>query len=190
MEMGKLTKYEREDIARRAVAGAFEQREAELAVAADALAREAYNVIVPLAEQKLAAKLPANWLRRDNCLRYNVGGQDITLCVEGEGFLVPYRAAGSSEGSYSCNRQGVIPHGELCDRIQAHAILADQTKNEKRAAYRATLAMLESIGTTTKLHEVWPQGAPFYSPLASKPAGLPAVRVNEVNAMLGLAEAA
>lgn len=189
--MAKLTKYSREAIARRAVAHAFDPRQAELAKLEDALAREAYNLIFPDAEQKLVSKVPSNWFRLDACLQFNVGGQRITLNVEGDGLPVPYRMKGDRSGSYNCHIIGVIEHGELCDRIQAHAQLVDTVKSERRQALRATEAMLEAVTTTGKLKEVWPQGEQFYADYEDRPApALPAVRVDEINAILGLAEAA
>lgn len=189
--MAKLTKYSREAIARRAVAHAFDPRQEALAEAEDALAREAYNTIFPAPEQALVAKVPSNWFRLDACLQFNVGGQRITLNVKGDGLPVPYRASGMEYGGYHCNQIGVIEHGELCDRIQTHAALVDTVKSERRTALRATEKMLEAVTTTGKLKEVWPQGEQFYAEYEDRPApALPAVRVDEINNMLGLVEAA
>lgn len=189
--MAKLTKYSREAIARRAVAHAFDPRQEELAVAEDALAREAYNVLFPAAEQALVAKVPSNWFRLDACLQFNVGGQRITLNVKGDGLPVPYRMKGSEYSGYHCHQLGVIEHGDLCDRIQAHAVLVDTVRQERRQAQRATEQMLDAVTTTGKLKEVWPQGEQFYADYEDRPApSLPAVRVDEVNALLGLKQAA
>jgi len=186
--MAKLTKYSREAIARRAVAHAFDPRQAELAKTEGALAREAYSTLFPSTELALVAAVPSNWVRLDACLQFNVGGQSIRLNVEGEGLPVPYRMKGSEYGSYGCHQLGVIEHGDLCDRIQAHAQLVDAVKNERRAALRATENMLEAVTTTGKLKEVWPQGEQFYAEYDDRPAvSLPAVRVDEINALLGLA---
>jgi hypothetical protein len=185
--MGRLTTAARQVIAERAVRHAFAEREAALKKAEDLLAREAFDAVVPVAEQKLAKKLPEYWLRRDDCLRFNAGGYDVTLSVIGEGLPVPYAPDGS-RGGYSCNRLGNIPHGDLCDRIQAHVKASDEIKLERRSAYKATLAMLEAIQTTNKLREVWPEGEQFFLDYADAVApSLPAIRVSEVNALLGLA---
>jgi len=189
--MAKLTKYSREAIARRAVAHAFDGRKAELDAAEDALAREAYNTVIPEAEQKLALKLPSNWLRLDACLQFNVGGQRITLRVSGDGLPVPYRMKGSEYGTYGCHQLGVIEHGDLCDRIQKHAQAVETLKEERYTALRATEEMLNAVTTTGKLKEVWPQGEQFYADYEDRPApSLPTVRVDDVNALLGLKEAA
>lgn len=189
--MAKLTRYFREAIARRAVSHAFDPRQADLAVAEDMLAREAYNLIFPAKEQALVATVPTNWFRLDACLQFNVGGQRITLNVAGDGLPVPYRMKGNDSGTYNCHVVGVIEHGELCDRIQAHAQLVETVKSERRAALRATENMLNAVTTTGKLKEAWPQGEQFYADYEDAPApSLPAVRVDEINAILGLAQAA
>lgn len=189
--MPKLTKYSRERIADRAVAHAFDPRQNTEAEAEDALAREAYATLFSKTELKAAEALPANWLRKDKCLRFNVGSQDITLKVLDEGLLVPYRPKDSESGGYYCHRLGVIPHGELADRIQAHAREVDNTKNDRNAAYRSIAAMLDAVTTTGKLKEVWPEGAQFYADFEDRPTpSLPAVRVDEINALLGLSAAA
>lgn len=185
--MAKLTKYSREAIARRAVAHSFDPRQAELKIAEDRLAREAYATLFSDAELAIVATLPEGWVRLDACLQFNVGGQRITLDVSGDGLPVPYRPRGSENGGYYCHQLGVIEHGDLCDRIQKHAQTVDTVKSERRAALRATEQMLGAVTTTGKLKEIWPQGAQFYAEYEDKPpVHLPAVRVDEVNAALGL----
>lgn len=185
--MPKLTKYSREAIARRAVAHAFDAKQEAIFANEDALAREAYALTFPAEELALVSTVPDNWFRLDACLRFNVGGQQIVLRLIGDGLPVPYRRLNEEYGSYGCNILGVIEHGDLCDRIQKHAQHAETVKNERRAALRATEAMLDAVTTTGKLKEIWPEGEPFYAQYDDKPApSLPAVRVDEINALLGL----
>lgn len=182
----KLTNFARTCIARRAVEESFGVRKAALEAEADALGREAYDLLYPTTERKLVEKLPSNWVRRDACLRFNVGGHDIVLNLIGEGVPVPYRAKGGDSG-YGCNRLGVIEPGDLCDRIQAHAITVEKYRDDRRAAERATRQMLDAVTTTGKLKEVWPEGEPFYADYQDKPvSSLPTVRIQEINQMLGL----
>lgn len=193
MEVGsvKLTNFSREAIAKRAVEHSFAAREEAMASESDALAREAYDTLFPLAEQKLVAKIPENWVRLDQCLQFNVGGQAIRLDVKGPGLPVPYKSKTGDSLGYGCNRLGVIEPGDLCDRIQAHALAKHKLTEEKRAALRATQSMLEAVTTVGKLAEVWPEGKDFYIQYVDRPAPqLPAVRVQEINQLLGLAEAA
>lgn len=185
--MPKLTKYSREAIARRAVGHAFDPKQEAVLVAEDALAREAYALTFSEAELALVRAVPDNWFRLDECLRFNVGGQQIVLRVIGDGLPVPYRRLNDDYGGYGCNILGVIEHGDLCDRIQKHAQHAETVKSERRAALRATEAMLDAVTTTGKLKEIWPEGELFYAQYDDKPApNLPAIRVDEINALLGL----
>lgn len=182
----KLTNYSRDSIAKRAVEHSFAAQVAALEAEADALGREAYDLLYPATELKLVSKLPENWFRRDACLRFNVGGRDIVLNVS-SGLPVPYGPKGSS-GGYGCNRLGVIEPGELCDRIQAHAVAFEKHREDRRAAERATRQMLGAVSTVGKLEEVWPEGKPFYANYLDKSVPqLPAIRAQEINQMLGLA---
>lgn len=187
----RLTNDVRDGIAYTAITQSFAARVAAFDAAEDALAREAYNSLFPAAEQKLVAKVPENWFRLDACLRFNVGGQRIDISVSGEGLPVPYKQRGTTGGGYHCNQLGVIPLGDLCDRIQEHAAAKERFKEERRAAERAVKAMLNSVTTISKLKKVWPEGAPFYAQIeGATVVSLPAIRATEVNAMLGLSIAA
>lgn len=190
--MPKLTKWNRESIASRAVAHTYDPRKVALAKAEDALAREAYAFLFPKAETNLVAAVPENWIRRDTCLRLNAGGERITLVLIGDGLPVPYRPkGGDGDYGYSCNQLGTIPHGDLCDRIQAHARAVEALKEQRRDALRKVTTMLESVTTTSKLKEIWPEGEQFYSYLEPAPGpAVPAVRVDEINTLLGLSVAA
>ncbi len=189
-KMAKLTNYMRETIANLAVAHTFDPRKAALDKAEDALAREAYASIYPEAELKKVNALPGNWFRPDACLRFNVGGLTIRLNVIGGGLPVPYRAKGEKQGGFHCNQLGVIPHGDLCDRIQAHATACEKYKEERTAAAKACAVMLSRVTTTAKLSEAWPEGEQFFKKFHDEPkAALPMVRVDEVNSLLGLAAA-
>ncbi len=189
--MTRLTKYEREAIAAKAVAHAFDPKKVAIETTEDALGREAYAVVIPASESAAAAKMPTNWFRLDKCLRFNVGGQSISLSLSGEGLPVPYQAKGEEYGSYHCGRLGTILPGDLCDRIQAHAQAKEDYRNQRGAAYRSVFALVASVTTIKRLREIWPEGEAFFKGYdESAPSNLPAVRTDEVNAMLGLALAA
>ena len=179
--MSRLTNYTREAISSAAIKAAFTPRENDFSADEDALAREAYAAVYPADEVKKAMSLPENWLRRDPCLYFNVNGLLIELCTTDNHLPVPYR----------CHRsQGSIPEGDLAERITAHAMAKEALRDEKRSARIKLDAMLSSISTVKKLQEVWPEGAQFYAKFAEKPAALPpAIRVEDVNAALGLESA-
>lgn len=186
--MTRLTKDLRQSIANAAVAHSFDPKADAHKVAEDALAREAYAHVIPASEVAAAEAMPSNWYRRDACLRFNAGGYTVRLNLIGDGLPVPYQAKGEAYGGYHCAVLGSIPPGDLCDRIQAHAQDGEQLKAERRKAYQAVFAMLEGVSTLKRLAEVWPDGEQFYKRYAETPAAsLPAVRVDEINAMLGIA---
>ena len=182
----RLTNDLRETIASQAVAHAFDPRRAALAKQEEALAEEAYNHVFPESERKLIAKIPSNWVRFDQCLRFNVAGLTVNLNAAGEGFPVPYQINGHR--GYSCHRLGTIEAGDLADRIQAHAKAVEDMRSERRVALKQIGAMLAKITTLKRLREIWPEGAQFYAKWEAAPAQtLPTIRVDEINAMLGLA---
>ena len=188
----RLTNFDREDIRDRALKAAFETRNVDLAHREHALAKEAYEAVIPADERAKAAKLPENWLRRDPCLGFNVAGATVRLETGGEGFPVPFAPKGTQKGSYDChNRLGVIPAGDLADRIMSLMADKEMLKEERRKARSALQAMLASINTTSKLGETWPEGRPFFGHLeaARDKAAVPSVRVAEVNNLLGIPEA-
>lgn len=182
----RLTNDLRETIALQAVAHAFDPRIAALAKAEEGLAEEAYNHVFPESERKMIAKVPRNWVRFDQNLRFNVAGLTINLTAAGEGFPVPYSINGYR--GYSCHKLGTIEAGDLATRIQAHAKALEDLKSERRVALRHMQAMLAKITTLKRLREIWPEGAQFYAKWEAVPAQtLPTIRVDEINAMLGLA---
>lgn len=186
--MTRLTKDLRQAIANAAVAHAFESKLEALKATEDALAREAYAFVIPASEIEAAANMPANWFRLDACLRFNVGGYTVRLQMVGDGLPVPYRAKNEEYGGYHCGNLGTIPPGDLCDRIRAHADATEAYKAERRTAYAATIGLLDGVSTLKRLAEVWPAGERFYKRYDDAvPASLPAVRISEVNAMLGIA---
>lgn len=184
--MTKLTNWIREGIAKRAVAASFDPRNQMLLAAEDALAREAYTVAFTKQELAAVAKIPANWVRLDACLRFNVAGLTITLDLIGEGLPVPYKVKGSEYGGWGCKPLVAIPHGDLADRVQAHANDKEDYKRQRRDALAKVEALLGSVSTLKQLADIWPEGAPFYSVLSERPVLPPAIRVDEINAALGL----
>lgn len=183
----RLTNYTREAIAEAALKAAFEPKKQALLTAEDALAREAYAAVFTPDEVKKAKALPANWLRRDPCLHFNVNGLRIELCTIEQHLPVPYQSK-SGERGYGCHRQqGSISAGDLADRITAHAMAKEKLRDEKRDASNKLSAMLSSISTMNKLKETWPEGEQFYAQFMQVAAPLPpAIRVDEINSALGL----
>lgn len=188
--MSKLTNSTREAIARAAIAFAFDPKEKALAKAEDALAREAHALLFPKKIIDAAKSLPAGWTRKISSLNYNVGGQKIELKAS-ESLHVPALDKSNNDAGRSYYIVGAIQPGDLCDRIQGHAQTKEKLRDEKKIAQRQIEAMLAKVTTVKKLAEAWPEGEPFYSKYLDQPAPqVPALRVDEINAMLGLPDEA
>ena len=186
--MTRLTNDMRSAITSAAVAHGFDARQEAFAAVEDSLAREAYAYVFTEAEIKAVGKVPENWFRVDSCLRFNVGGLTIQLSTIDAGLPVPFKTKHEEYGGYHCHILGVIMPGDLCDRIQSHAQNKDELKKARRAAHGSVQNMLYGVSTMKRLREVWPEGAAFYAAFETGAVpGLPAVRVDEINAALGLA---
>lgn len=185
----RLTNDYRKAIARAALTAAFEAREKAFEEAEDALAREAYAAAYPANVRTLAMTIPANWLRRDNCLRFTAHGMAFTLRTMRDHLPVPYRVGGSS--GYGCHSSHAALDGDLADRVRDHAVAKEHLRGEHESAERKLMAMLSSVQTFGKLKDIWPEGVAFYQRWldAPAPAGLPTIRVDEINAALGLVSA-
>lgn len=176
----KITNYMREKIRDAAVTAGFAERTEKLAIAEDQIARKVYSYLMDAKVVAIAETLPAEWVARTTAIRVNAGGYNATLQML-EQRVVPYGT------SYRYDRLGDIKHGPLCDEIQTHVNLVKDLTAEKEKAKRATYQMLSGISTIGKLEEVWPEGAAFYAEYkTAPPVQLPAIRTDEVNAMLGL----
>jgi len=181
----KLTNEMRDTIVAKAIAAAFDQRERDFAVAEDGLAREAYAQVYPAEVLKLANALPSNWLQYDICINYTASGMRFTLRTVTNHLRVPYTVSGTSS-RYCHNSHGELV-GELADRVVAHATAKDKADQEKKQVKRQLQTMLSSITTLAKLKETWPEGASAYAHLSeNKPYLPPAIRTDEINALLGL----
>lgn len=181
--MARLTNWDRDSIISAAVKAAFKAREDAHAVEANALACEAYDFLFLPTERKALLKVPSKWLLMDDEVRLNVGGQTIYLKMT-EARAIP------SGSRYSTI--GAIPHGDLCERIQAHALAGEKLKESRQEAKAKTKALVYSVNTLAQLQDIWPDGAEFYAFLLSKDTkpAIPALRVEEVNKALGLPLAA
>lgn len=177
--MTRMTKDLRESIARKAVETQFKPRHDALKVEEHKLGMEMYNATFPADIQKQLKKIPDGWLRMDGCLRFNCGGYDLRFTVS-PAVPVPY--------STHCARLAAVT-GDLAERGQAHANALKDFREQYEAAYRALLRMLESVGSVKALQKAWPDGIEFYKNYltAAPGAAVPALRVEEVNKMLGLA---
>jgi hypothetical protein len=172
----RLTDSLRREIAERAAAFAFDPKYTANATEEHTLADRVYRTVISEDVLRRVLALPEGWTLIASQIAVNANGQQITLNFGGDKKMpVPYNV-----------RRHPVEPGELCDAIQANAAAYETLKEQRKAAYRATLAMLSAVNTLKQLEEAWPDGAPFYTDLETSPSNLPAVRVDEINALLGL----
>lgn len=176
----RLTNFDRDEIRDRAVKASFDPRKADLDRTEDRLAREAYALVFSAQLRKQVAALPEKWAQRDSCLRFNVGGMDARLTVlDAKGLPVPV--------SYHCSSLGSVTDEALIAAVRSHMDAKETFKEERSRAYSSLRAMLRELNTLRSLVDAWPQGYPFYAHLNKPtPVRVPALRVSELNAMLGL----
>lgn len=179
MSTSKLTNMIRDQIIGKAIAATFDKEHQEISVAKAELAERCYNHIVPLDVRKLIAKLPEGWLRLDKCLRFHINGLYISL-GHPKGLPVKY--------SNGCGVVGSIVDDVLRDDVIELNKREEAFNASKSKAYKALQQMIYGITTFKQLKATWPEGEKFYSSLQPKTesSNLPAIMVDDVNAMLGL----
>ncbi|WP_420959336.1 Nmad5 family putative nucleotide modification protein [Brucella sp. IR073] len=184
--MSRITKYTRDAIASSAIAFAFDPKEKALKQIEHELAREVHAYLFPKDIIHIARSLPKGWIRHISTLKLNAAGHAIDVAA-GEELPVPATDKnGNTAGSYGY-LTGAIPPGDLADRLQGHAQVKEKLRDERKSARRQLDAMLAEITTIKKLAEAWPEGEPFYSKYLEREAPqVPALRVDEINEMLGL----
>ena len=178
-----LTNAIRDEIIKDVISKEFAKEEARLKKQEHVIGMKCYDKVYPKKERDLAAALPKGWIHLDSCLRFNVAGMQMTFVVSQE---VPVR----SENGH-CARLGDI----ACDDIKQLALDLHHEKEqlgEKKSDLRLKLrVVLYSVNTYKRLTEAWPEGKKYYERF--KPKGensmLPAIRVSELNAALGLKNA-
>lgn len=180
--MSKITKDLRERISMKAVKSTFEPQAAELKKRENKLAIEAYNHIFPKKVRDLIAQVPKDWLRHCDCLRFNAGGWNVTLCAGKE---MPTPA------NNGCGMLGSLT-GEIAEKVQAYSQEKKKLDEDWRSANHKMYGFLEQFTTFKKLEEAWPEGKKFYAEYnADRPsANVPAVITKEINAMLGIKDKA
>lgn len=177
----------RKDILARAMGEtnkAFQKRIDDIKKRENLIAIRCYNSVFSAADRTKANAMTEDWLRDDDCLRFNVNGMHISLDAK-EPVRVPSRQ------SY-CHQLGVIT-GELADQVM-EVVNTKEKMREEHAQIRAKLdALLDSCTTTRLLETTWPKGKPFYGYLIDaekeEKAGLPAVLISDINKALHLDDA-
>lgn len=184
----RLTKIDREDIMARVLSDVLnkvgKEREA-VKKEEQHIAELAYDLVFSKELRMAVAKVEKihkGFTRHDNCLRFSFRGMQAMLRLGDKhpGLPVPY------DRGY-CQNQGIITDETLIARWQAYEGEKKATEERFGQARAALWALLERAKTLAELEDSWPEGKAFYGHLKPKEkAQLPAVRVDEVNRLLGL----
>lgn len=175
----RINKGHIDTIVSRALANSFEKRFAAQTKEENALAVKAYNSIFPADLRKKVSSLPKEWFRRCSCLRFTVNGQYHTLNAAEE-LPSPFNSHCGNIGSLT----GDIGESVVEFYNKKQDLIKDRTQAENKLR-----SMLSNVSTFAKLLELWPEGKPFYLDLDEDgkiKGGLPAIRFDDVNAILGL----
>lgn len=178
----RLTNMDREGVVERAINHAFGARAAALEAEENRIGMAAYDIAVPKAERQAAAKLSERWLRTDGCLKFRFDFRKVTLHVSPK-VLVPSR-------SYSCEDLGLVQDVELIAAYEKLQADRGTLKADRERAETGLKALIGRVSTLRQLRETWPEGETFYAHLKPRDeASVPAVMVDDLNRMLGLAAA-
>lgn len=178
----RMNKGHIDTIVGRALKASFDKREAAQVKEESTLAVKAYNSIFDADIRKKVAAMPRAWFRHCSCLKFTVNGQYHTLNAA-EDMPTPY--------SGNCSNLGAL-QGEIGETVVAFYDAKQDLRDERSKATNQLRGMLSNVSTFAKLLELWPEGKAFYIDLdedAKIKGGLPAIRFDDVNAILGLKKA-
>ena len=199
----RLTKAIRESLAKDLMNYAFFERVTAAMDAERAFATEVFDAIFPTFD-KDRKKLPENWFPQDDDFKISFDGTVARLSfVTGTDYSVPsiWRKAGLSRSNDNCKRRfpyhahigGVIAaldkDHELSQKHKDIVQTREALIEEMEKAFRTMNATLASVGTISKLVDVWPEARVFaerYKVDGEQKAILPAIPRAELNDVLGL----
>jgi hypothetical protein len=182
----RLNSGYRREIVRAAIAGAFDKEAKKLIAREHRLAQRCYDALIPAKLRRAMLEFPKGWFREREDHYFNIAGASIKLKSE-HPLAQPYKLEGEYNG-----RIGVIAAGPLADDVMALVADKETTAARRTEAENTLSSLVNQHSTTEGLIEAWPEGCAFVKDLERKVpvANLPAVRIEELNAMLGLKQAA
>jgi hypothetical protein len=148
----RLTKYQIDIIIARVMKETFDKRNEDLLKEESKIGMLAYNEAVIISIRNLTKKFPKNWLRTNDRVDFNVGGQRHRLRVKASVAVLHF-----DENGYL----GVIA-GDLGNQITKLAEDKYAYQTERAATDFKLRTMLSSVSTFKKLKELWPEGLKFY----------------------------
>jgi len=189
--MSRLTKDTREQMARALVAHRYKDEAEALAALNRTLADRAYaHIYTPevLAALKVVEKAVGELTSRSPHIRVNAGGYTLGIGQRLRSRWVQF-PHGDNEGYTVIDiyRNSVITDEALIADIKAFAERLKTFNESCPEAYHEAMAVLNTITTTKKLAEAWPEAMPVIGDLVpAECRTLPAVKVEDINEKFGL----
>jgi len=198
MASQKISAYYRDEIVRNVMAHKFaseriqiEDMKAKLETLKDKRNDLGYELVYSEKARKQIQSLPKEWLPESNRVRVMVEDQGVKEVRFGNMRPVPYE---DFSGGYSHVTSIVSPESEY---FKAEALVEEakealrdfrrEVGQQEREASSKVLAVVNSVTTTGKLIEVWPEVQQFMPEMAySSSGGVPAEVIGSLNEYLNL----
>jgi len=199
----RLTVSMRSGIARALIEHRFHDDVERLIARRRELANAIFDHIVPAADQKRLAALPAGWVpeRDDVKVQFGEASRDVTeYDLNGAGLYGALSRA--YKGSVSTNHPSIhrrVPHKlyncvmaviDMTEQLwEVHETLKDDTKTlvkQIEDAEKQAAASLEAVSTVGALIKQWPEVEPFAAKYAVVTPNLPALPAERLNALFDL----
>lgn len=149
-----------------------------------ALAGEVYDDVYRATDRERMLALPKGWLPRSNGISAQFGedsGDFVRLRfgeVDGRRIIDRHRTG--------CARVYARSHS-LSRKWFAYVVARDALKENRDEARKQIIAVLNSVSTTKRLADIWPEAVPFIlNNVADTKRNLPSLEIASVNALLNL----
>lgn len=180
----RLTKFIREEICRTLVERKFGKLGAKLKKERLNLGMSIYRARWTASERKLMASLPEGWLATTAVMRASVdGASGVSEFHLGESVRIPHSASSWNQV------QALVDDPRLIERWYALMKDEEELGRERRGAEREVQSILQSLTTTAKLKEHWPEVSDVVDSLVTDSAQAPRAlmrRTEHANELLGL----
>lgn len=199
----RLTKTVVEDVARKVVKHRFSADVLALRCTEAQLFDEAWKVLYTPDEQKFLLSAPDGFVCTTGTIDTNIGGQRHVLAARGSAYgamahslseadlaklvLLPDRVRCAVRHERGSRDSKMIFAADADGLPAAITALATKKSDLAKAIDQAEAKIIAALNGTTRAKAIvlWPEIEPFL-PAENKPAGLPALPVKELNALLDL----
>lgn len=199
MASAKLTTTVRDQIVARLLRHRFSGEAAQLIADRAAFAERVYDAVFAKAQRDRMNALPKGWLPTTSQVTISFGGTGrdsyASLYLSGRDYGVLDSMLDTKPDTIerpvpSIQQQGCLKAFEPTDALSVeHESLCDRAASLKSAIAEARSsigAVVNSVTTTGKLREAWPEIGTFLDDFEEVKLSLPAVPTRELNALLDL----